>query len=214
MRCLGMLSAVICCAMAAIVSAGERPVLLITPQGVYESKVVNGVPGSWVAVSADVIVQGFNNVPNPPGDGPKPPVEVDKVIEQIQTVSKMVLKSTDEAVAVGTLLNSLQKLNLKPDEFKQALVMAAPIVDEALQTGGRINQWAKQSLAITTDVVKLKAGLLMAFEIPPGTFGSIQAALDNPSAPATEEAFNFLKIIEIIKLILDLLKNLGIGGGQ
>ena len=191
--------------MASVCLAG-RPVLLITPKGVYQSEVTNGVPGPWVPLEADIIVQGFTNDPTPPD----PPSD-DPVVKQVATISKSVLKDKEEATAVASIVNSIAKLGLSPDSFKQALEMSAPIADASLGANGRVTDWSKQVLAITSDAAKLKAGLTSAFDIQQATLESIHTAAANPEQVATGEAINWTQIIAIIQMILELLKNLGIG---
>lgn len=190
----------------------DRPILLITPGGVFESKIVNGVPGQWVPLEVDVIVQGLK-----PGQ-PTPPVVTppsdDPIVKQIAAISKAGLKDKDEATAVSSIVNSIAKLGLSPESFKQALEMSAPIADTSLGAGGRVTAWSKQALVITSDATKLKAGLISAFDIQQATLDSIHTAAANPDAVATGEALNWTQIIQIIQMILELLKNLGIGVPQ
>lgn len=196
------------CLMTSAVFA-DKPILLITPNGVFQSQVVGGIPGSWVPVEADVIIQGFNT------GGPIPPVVTppsdDPVVKQIATLSKSVLRDKEEATAVAAIVDSIGKLGLSPENFKQALEMSAPIADASLSASGRITEWTKQALAVSTDPVKLKAGIKSAFSIQQSTLDSIYTAASDPSAIATGEAVNWAQIIAIIQMILELLKNLGIG---
>lgn len=199
------------CLMASAVFA-DKPILLITPNGVFQSQVVNGVPGVWVPIEADVIVQGFNT------GGPVPPVVTpptdDPVVKQIATISKAVLKDKDEATAVASIVDSIGKLGLSPESFKQALEMSAPIADASLSANGRITEWSKQALVVSSNAAKLKAGVKSAFDIQQATLDSINTAASNPTAVATGEAINWTQIIAIIQMILELLKNLGIGTPQ
>ena len=184
-----------------------RPVILITPKGVYQSEVTNGVPGPWVAIAADVIVQDL-------AGGPLPPPADDPVVKRIATISKAVLKDKDEATAVASIVDSIGKLGLSDESFKQALEMSAPIADASLGANGRITEWSKQALAVTSDAAKLKSGVSSAFDIQQATLDSIHTAAVNPAAVATGEAINWAQLIQILIMILELLKNLGIGVPQ
>ena len=184
-----------------------RPVILITPKGVYQSEVTNGVPGPWVAIAADVIVQDL-------AGGPLPPPADDPVVKRIATISKAVLKDKDEATAVASIVDSIGKLGLSDESFKQALEMSAPIADASLGANGRITEWSKQALAVTSNAAKLKSGVSSAFDIQQATLDSIHTAAVNPAAVATGEAINWAQLIQILIMILELLKNLGIGVPQ
>jgi len=194
---------------ASALMAEDRPILLVTPSGVWQSTVTNGVPGPFVAMPFDVIVQGSGTgAPLPPVVNP--PTPGDPVVAQIKTIS-LDLKDQKEATAIAAICNSLAKMGLSGANFKQALEMAAPIADTSLQAGGRITKWAKAATAITVDPVKLVAGLNAAFTVNSATLDTIHAAsVAEQGAAVSEEALDFLAIIEIIKMILELLKGLGI----
>ena len=190
----------------------DRPILLITPNGVFQAQVVNGVPSSWLPIEADVIVQGFTTgKPIPPVV--TPPVD-DPDVKLISKISTNVLKDKEEATAVAAIVDSVAKLNLSPADFRQAMEMSAPIADMKLEASGRVTSWTTQALVISVDPVKLKAGLTSAFGIQQATLDSIHTAAVNPTAVVSGEAINWTQIIAIIQMILTLLKNLGIGVPQ
>jgi hypothetical protein len=196
--------------MAVSSIAADRPILLITPQGVWQSTVTNGVPGPFVAMPYDVIVQGGNAPDTGPGPAPVPDA-TDPVVAQVKAISKTELKDQKEATAVAAIVNSLSKMGLTGSNFKQALEMSAPIADTSLQAGGRITKWAKAVLAVTSDPAKMAAGLASAFDVNSATLAAIHSsALDETGAAVSEEALDFVAIIEIIKMIIALLKSLGI----
>lgn len=198
--------------LSASVAFAGRPILLVTPGGVWKAEVVNGVPGPWEAMPYDVIVQDLS-----PG-GPVPPVVdppvTDPVVVQIAALSKTTLKDAAEGTAVAAIVSSLSKLGLTGGDFAEALTMAAPIADRSLQAEGRITKWVKDATAITSDAAKLRAGLMSAFGITGATLDTIHAAaLAGPDAAITAEALDWKQIIEIIQMIIQLLRNLGIIGG-
>ena len=197
--------------LAVSVCQADRPIFLVTPAGVYQSIVDStGKPGPWVQLSADLIVQGFpDNTPDPP---PVPPT--DSTVLQLATMSKVTLKDKNDAVAVSAIIDSIAKLNLSETDFRQSMEMAVPIMDASLSAGGRLNEWSKKALLITADPAKLKAGLASAFGVEQSTLDDINAAAINPTAEATARAVNWALIISIIKTIIELLTNLGIGGGN
>ena len=197
--------------MASVCMAG-RPIILVTPSGVFQSVVdVNGRPGAWSPMAADVIVQGFNaGGPTAPPQ-PNPPAS-DPLVTQITVLSKATLKDRDDATAVSAIIDSLAKLRLSEADFKQSLEMAAPIMDASLGANDRITNWAKAAILITADPAKLKAGLANAFGVEQSTLDDINTAATNPSAEASERAVNWATLISIIQTILTLLKNLGIQG--
>lgn len=204
----------ICALLSLVAMAGsamaDRPIFLVTPTGVYQSNVdASGKPGPWTPIAADVIVQGFSNQPNP-GPTPNPP-STDPVVLQIATLSKTGLKDKDDATAVAALIDSVARLNLSQQDFKESLEMAAPIIDSSLGAADRITKWAKAALLITTDPKKLKAGLADAWGVEQVTLDEIHAAATEPNEANTAKAVNWSQLITIIQTILTLLKNLGIG---
>jgi hypothetical protein len=202
----------LCLVFGAQSIAADRTVFLITPSGVYQSTVSNGVPGSWTSIDADVIVQGFtpggNNNPSPPTP-PVPPAE-DATVLQVHAISAATLKDKSEATAVAAIIDSLVGMGLKGDQFVQAFDMSIPIADSSLNASGRLNTWLKQAFAVTKDPDKLKAGLLSAFKVSQSTITAIKNAAVDPSQPATEEALDFAMIITIIQAILTLLRQIGV----
>lgn len=213
MRLLSVMAALL---LTASVCSADRPIFLVTPQGVWQSTVADGKPGPWVKISADVIVQGFTNggPPDTTPPVPEPPVTTDPVVTQIAAISKATLRDKDDATAVAAIVDSVAKLNLSAKEFKEAIETTIPIADISLEAEGRLIAWSQQSLAVTSDPAKLKAGLSSAWGVTQATLDSIHAASANPESAVTGEAINWTQLIEIIQIILALIKNLpGIGGG-
>lgn len=203
----------ICALLSLVAMAGsamaDRPIFLVTPTGVYQSIVdESGKPGAWTPIAADVIVQGFSTGPTPP---PTNPPSADPVVLQIATLSKTGLKDKDDATAVAALIDSIAKLNLSQQDFKESLEMAAPIIDSSLGAADRITKWAKAAVLITTDAKKLKAGLADAWGVEQVTLDEIHAAATQPTEENTAKAVNWSQLITILQTILTLLKNLGIG---
>lgn len=203
----------ICALLSLVAMAGsamaDRPIFLVTPTGVYQSIVdASGKPGAWTPIAADVIVQGFSTGPTPP---PTNPPSADPVVLQIATLSKTGLKDRDDATAVAALIDSIAKLNLSQQDFKESLEMAAPIIDSSLGAADRITKWTKAALLITTDPKKLKAGLADAWGVEQVTLDEIHAAATQPTEENTAKAVNWSQLITILQTILTLLKNLGIG---
>lgn len=194
------------------VSLAERPILLVTPNGVWQSVVRDGVPGAWEPAAVDVIVQGFDGGGGnaPPAPTPIPPV-TDPETKLVQEISKSVLKDLQEATAVGALVDTLAGLELQDADFKEAMTLAIPVADTSLQAAGRMVKWSEQVLAVTTDPKKLKAGLMAAFPLKQETLDTIRTASMAPAdAAIPEEALDWQQLIQIIQMIITLLKNLNI----
>lgn len=196
---------------ASFAHAADRAILLVTPKGVFQADVVDGVPGQFRPAPYDVIVQGFGGgggttpIPNP---NPDPP-QSDPVVQQIATISKATLKDSGEARALIAIIDSLSQNGLSGSGFKEAIELTMPIADSSLNAGGRLITWTKQALAVTSDAAKLKSGLQSAFSLSAAEVQQIARAVRTGETPA-EAAFDFTKIIEIITMIIALLKQLGI----
>jgi hypothetical protein len=203
-------SALLICLMCCTAVA-DRPILLVTPQGVYQAEVVNGVPGQWKPMAIDVIVQGFINTPSPPDTPNTPPT--DPQILKIAELAKTGLKDKAEATAVAALVDSLDKLGLSDTKLKEALEMAAPIADSSMQSAGRITKFVKSAVVVTTDASKLKAGIVSAWGVEQSTLDAVHSAAQRPTGealPAEAEALDIVAIIALIQMIIQLLQNLGI----
>lgn len=191
------------------IAMADRPILLITPKGVYEAEVTNGVPGPWKAAPYDVIVQGFGGgggtTPIPPGDG-DPPNTGDA---QLVAIAKATLKDQKEATFAAAVVDSLLKAGLDGAELKDALKLTAPIADSAANAEGRITKFFNQILEVSTDGKAIQTAITSAFSIAASTLDTIRAAAAS-SDPPTGQALDFQAIILMIQGILQLLRNLGI----
>lgn len=194
------------------VAVAERPILLVTPNGVFQSVVTDGVPGPWTPAAVDVIVQGFGSTGGGGGQAPVPPVVVeDPVVKRVQEISKAVLRDADDATAAASLVETLSKLELQDADFKEALTLAVPVADTTLQSGGRLVKWSEQVLAVTADPVKIKAGVLAAFPVKQETLDTIRSAAMSPAGTEIPEgAIDWQQLIQVIQMIITLLKNLQI----
>lgn len=193
--------------------ADTRPILLVTPKGVYQAEVVDGVPGPWRACDIDVIVQGFS-VGSPPS-GPIPPdiptpTPLDPTVTAVAALSKAILKDKSEGQAVAALIEALQKANVTSLNFKESFEMGIAIADSSMKADGRFVKWRTEALKLTEDPAKLKAGLQEAFAIATFSLDKITASAFDAGYVPTEETADLTQIIQLIQLILDLLKNLGI----
>lgn len=189
------------------IAMADRPILLITPSGVYQAEVTNGVPGPWKAAPYDVIVQGFGGgggtTPVPPGD---PPTTGDA---QLVAIAKATLKDQKEATFAAAVVDSLMKAGLKDADLKDALKLTAPIADSAANAEGRIVKFFNQILEVSTDGKAIQTAIQSAFSIAASTLDTIRAAAAS-SEPPTGQALDFQAIILMIQGILQLLRNLGI----
>lgn len=198
-----------CLSMAA--AHADKPILLVTPHGVYRADVENGVPGQWAPAPYDVVIQGFGSGGGG-GTAPVPPVTpppADPVVVQVTAITRSTLKDKSEATAVIAILDSLVANNLSGSALKDAIELTMPIADSGLNAGGRLVSWAKQSLAVTTDPGKLKAGVQAAYSVGAAELQQIAAAAETGTVPP-EASVDIAKIIEIVTMILELLKKLGV----
>lgn len=200
--------------VAALLTSGmvfaDRPILLVTPQGVYRADVANGVPGQWVPAPYDVIVQGFG----PGGGGTAPPVPpvitpADPIVAQVTAATRSTLRSQGEATAVLAILDSLSSNGLAGSALKDAIELTMPIADSSLKADGRLVSWAKAVLTLTTDPAKIKSGVNAAYSVGASELQQIAAAAESGEVP-TDAALDVAKIVEIVMMIIDLLKKLGV----
>ena len=208
-------SALLAFALAVSACCADGPILLVTPQGVFQSNVVANRPGPWEPVSIDVIVQGFNvggpPVTIPPIGQPNP---TDPVVQPIASLSKSILKDKAEGTAIAAIVDALAKSGLAGSSFKDAIELSAPLADSSMKADGRVVKWVSECLKVSTDPVKLAAGVRAAFGIESATTDMIVSQANREEGAAiTEEAVDFAQIIQLITMIIDLLTKLGIIGG-
>ena len=202
-----LMLAVVCSSVA----LADRSLLLVTPNGVWKSEVTASGPGPWIAQNdVDVIVQGFG-----PGGGDTPPVpdppNVDTTTSKVAEISKTTLKDKAEATACAALVSSLVKTGLPAEKLKEAMELAAPILDAQLKSGDRITRWAKEVTAITTDAKKMTDGLRIAWNVELSTVDRVAAAAMRGRDEAIEaEALDWAVLIQVIQMIIELLKSLGV----
>lgn len=210
-RTLCVMCAVLAC-LSVVQAMADGPILLVTPQGVFQSDVVGNRPGPWKPVSIDVIVQGFT-----PGGGPPvviPPGNSDPLVQKVADLSKAILRDKEEGTAVASIIDALAKSGLSGSSLEDALSLSAPLADSSMKADGRIVRWVKDALAVTTDPAKLSAGVRAAFGIQSATTDMIIAqATRAEGAAVVEEAIPFATIIQLITMIIDLLTKLGIING-
>lgn len=214
-RTLFAVCAALACLCSVVQAMADGPILLVTPSGVFQSDVVGNRPGPWKPVSIDVIVQGFT-----PGGG-GPPITIppgggstDPVVQKVADLSRAILKDKEEGTAVASIVDALGKSGLSGSALEEALTLSAPLADSSMKSDGRIVRWVKDALAVTTDPLKLSAGVRAAFGIESATTDMIVAQASRAEGAAVEEkAIPFALIIQLITMIIDLLTKLGIING-
>lgn len=196
------------CSMLLNPVVADRPILLVTPKGVWQANVVNGVPATFIAQDIDVIVQGFGtNDPKPPDDPTPPPANAN--VLAVQKLTKATLQTKVEATAVAAVIDALVKYGLSGVNFKEALILSMPIADTSLKANGRLVKWTDEAVKITLNPAELKEGVTSAFDVSKATLDLIyDTATTGADAAITGEALDWVMIIELIKLILQMLSKL------
>lgn len=202
------------------VKAQDVDLLFISRQGgVFISEVKDGVPGPYVKKNYVVTIQGFGSgTPSPnPDPNPNPnPNPSDPETDRVANISKSVLGSSLEAMAAAAIVDALYKQGLKGADFVAMLNMSLPIGDTQLKSEGRLKKWGEQVTApfagnpASVDPVKIKAGLVKAFNLPATSLAGIAEAVETGEVP--QSAIDFQMIITLILAILNLLSKLpGVG---
>jgi hypothetical protein len=222
MQCRRIVALITLASLFCAQASADRPLILVTPAGVWQSTPTDGVPGPWVALNADVIVQGFGSGDDT-GDGGGGDTgggdtdSPDPVVAAVATVAKQHLQTAQEAVAAASMISSVAG-RTTPDKFADALQRAADIADGFLRAGGRVEQFCAAALRITSDPVLLKRGIESAFGLSSADLQRVTAAVasgrasDLPAAVKGDavSAVDFEQILQLIEFILDLLERLGL----
>lgn len=193
------------------VAVAEKPLLLVTPNGVWKSEVTSSGPGPWVAQNIDVIVQGFGPGNGPGDPPPNDPPAGDQETLQVASISKSGLKDKSEAMACAALVSSLTKSGITGDKLKQALELASPILDAQLKSANRITKWAKDVCDVTLDAKKISDALVISWQVDISTVAAVAKSVHREEGAAIEaEALDWAVLIQVITMIIELLKSLGI----
>lgn len=204
--------AAFCCCVCSVFGA-DRPTLLITPQGVWQVDYVNDVPQAPRPVDFDVVVRGFKvgDVPNIPD---VPPVQDSPAVQAVASISKTVLKDASEATAVYAVVEALKGSGLTGKEFGERLTDFAGLIDAQISAGGRVTKWVDQVVAAvktadgSVNAQDVLDGLKRAFPLNKAvTDMVVSEAAAPPGTEISEQAVDFVKLIELIRLILDLIKS-------
>ena len=182
---------------------------------------MNGIPGPWTPLDADVIVQGFQTDPGPgPGPGPidpTPPTPVDPKVAEVAAITKAKGLSEKESLAVASLIQSLKQMNVSDSDFGTALDKSLGIIDPAMGAGGKIVAWGKEVSKVTTNPDTILAGLTAVYSsLPDASIVVANAAMNRVQLPAESQSvmaerlgFDVTAIIAIIQMVIQLLQQLG-----
>lgn len=202
MRFLSLLLAAL--TLSSAVTADDRPIFLVTSSGVWRSEIVNGRPGPWAMVAADVIVR-MGDSGGGDNDEPAPPPPADPVVDQVAAISGEWLRTTDEAQAAAVLVRGLIEREVKPERFVEAMELGAPIFDTGINAGGRLTKWAKAVLQVTQSPAKILAGVVQQFGLDFGELtAAARSAVDGSALPAGL-GFDFSRLLELLQKVLEVL---------
>lgn len=191
----------------------DRPTLIVTPAGVWQIDYDGDTPQAPRPVDFDVIVRGFNPGSTPVPPKPDPPVQDSPAVQAVAQISKANLKDASEATAVFAIVEALKGSGLTGKEFAERLTDFAGLIDAQIGAGGRITKWIDQVVAAVktpdgaVNPQDLLDGLRRAFTIDRATAQMVlEESAASPGTAISDRAVDFAKIIELIRLILDLIK--------
>lgn len=198
--------------LIASVAVADNPILLITPKGVYIAEVENGVPGEFKPFAGDVILRGFGSPPTPKPDDPGSPVPDSPEVLRIATISKTILKDADEATKVYSVVDAIRGATSSNKEFSDRLSDLAGLIDAQMKAEGRVTRWIDQIISIVPEgglkPPDVLSGLKKAFSINLVTAAVIAAEASQPvGSQIHEKAVDFIKLIELIRLIIEIISN-------
>lgn len=209
--------------------AEDRPIILVTPQGVWQADVVDGVPGQFKALNADVLIQGFGDGGNGGGGGgdsetPNPPTPADPIVSQVKSLAIEHLQTDQEATAVVALIDTIAgQVDFSSEhavtQFVRGVTRGAGVADDFLRSDGRLERFVTAAFDVTTDPVKLSAGVSAAFGLDSANIRALKAAIDSgdpEDAPIPvrsgdpQKAIDFALIVTLITKVIELLQLFGI----
>jgi hypothetical protein len=186
----------------------DGDIYVISQSGAWRAAVTDS-PQPWQRIAtfgADdtvVIVDGEPQ-PNPP-DPPD-----DSLAGKIQAISAATLRSKDEATAMVSVVRLFQRTDADLSKAKSGMTAAVTVLkSSSLFAGNQFDQWLSQVNALspgqyTAEFLQaVETGLERAFNLPGGQMVS----------RADVERITIIELIELIKTIIQLLRDLGILGG-
>lgn len=196
----GLMSCVVVLSCCAIVRADDY---LVTPKGIW--RIQNGIPVAMTDATDRIHFAGDpgGNPPLPP-DRPDPPSG--DVLDDIKSITKDFVQSEQEATGLVSILRLFLRDDVDESKIEEGLDKAVAVLKASpVFPGNQFDEWweAVQGLGQDFDssfVELLEKGVRE-------TWGLARGSMETKADVA---AISLPEIIDLIKLILELLKDLGI----
>jgi len=140
-------------------------------------------------------------------NGPNPPPTPGSVAEKVQEISARLLQSKLEAIALSTVINRLSQDDVDQDRLKEALDQSIRTLSASgLFPGNKFSAWREEVLRLgklsSSFLKQVETGVRKAFGLSqPITLASMVLGIGG---------IDLAQLIQIIKLIFELLRDLGI----
>lgn len=223
--CCALLCAVAFCSVAPAADA----ILVINADGSYQV-MVDGPDGKSVLQNIGQVIDKRGGTPPGGGGGPLPPPPTDTLETRIAAMSKAKISDGGVGSALAVGLNVALKRVSSDSEVEQYMSTVVTAVGMGTTNKPVCDAWyaeLKKTPGFTHTVAGLRStvtALTQAFNVDPNVMKTVVdesiAAYDRGDGPSVvleklsaahpeaAAAFDFMKIVELIMAILDLLKNL------
>lgn len=205
-------------AMVGEATAGKM--LWINPQ-LKKAWIIDDSTGVPVATPFDVQtihISGGTGGPTPnPNPDPNPIPPQDEVTKKIAAFTPAYIRTADEAAALVALISELTNLvrtgKADADQFEGIMEASIPVISKKLKMGDRLAEWYAELLKlgpVSVDLLdKSAVALAYVYKIDGASLRMAIAAAKRGDT-MVESAFDILLILELIRMVFELLTKLGI----
>jgi hypothetical protein len=211
-----VIGGLIICVLIAVFSAVSRgnDIFVGTNKGVWKVSVVDDEPKVqlvWALPTGSVLV--WPGVTKPPSPDPAP----SDLSKKVESISEGLLKNQLEARAVLSLVEIFNRPNADLSKFKTGMTRAVDLLSsQSLFPDNKFKEWNQRVLSelpqtVTKDhIAQISLGIRSAFNLPARS--AITGSTTQANPPNVERV-DWVQLIQIIRMIIELLRDLGIFTG-
>jgi len=198
--------------LALLTSACFADVFVVTSRGMWKSSVADDGPQPWVKVitfsDTDTVVNGCG-APRDDDDGGGGDATI---TEKVATISRNTLRNDKEATAVVSVIRVFRRPDVDLSKARAGLAAAINVLKSSpIFPDNKFSEWLAQIESLQPGqytalfLASVEQGILKAFpQLKPGKLYNDDDV----------QKINIIEIIELIRIIIELLRDLGIIGGS
>jgi hypothetical protein len=186
---------------------------IVTKVGIWEVR--DGVPVRVTSENDQIVIDGTPLPPDGPGGGDVPPAG--SIADKVKAISKQHVKSEEQATALLAVVRVFRRPDIDLTKARSGLRAAMQLL-KPLFDGNSFDKWLAEIETLHAGnytpsfLASIDKGLASAFDL--SSAGAMtDAELQRVTAAADQtERLDLIKIFEIIRMLIELLRDLGILG--